>query len=301
MNDQKIVVIGSTNTDMVIICHKFPLPGETLLGGKFLLNPGGKGANQAVAAARLGGMVAFVAKIGNDVFGQQAMQQFEKEGISTDYIFSDPEHPSGVALITVDAKGENTIVVAPGANGNLTVADIEKAGVEISKASAVLIQLEIPGETVEYAIQLSAGYGKKVILNPAPAQPFSDTVFKHIYLFTPNETEAETYSGVKVTDRKSAEKAARILRDKGAQNIVVTLGSKGAFVFTESIAEIFPAPEVTAIDTTAAGDVFNGALAVAISRGDSIVEAVKFSIKAASVSVTKLGAQASAPYKNEIQ
>lgn len=300
MHEQKIVVIGSTNTDMVIKTRSFPLPGETLLGGEFFMNPGGKGANQAVAAVRLGGHVTFVAKIGNDLFGRQALEQFEKEGINTDYIMSDLDNASGVALITVDGSGENTIVVAPGANGNLTIEDIKNSKDEIEKAQVILIQLEIPMETVVYAIKISSEMGKKVILNPAPAQQFSDAVFKHIFIFTPNETEAETYSGIKVNDKTTAEKAAEVLKSKGIKNIVITLGAKGAYVSTDEVSELFPAPKVEAKDTTAAGDVFSGALAVAIAKGNTIVEAVKFSLLAASLAVTKMGAQSSAPFYKDL-
>ncbi len=300
MKKPNIVVIGSTNTDMVIKDNSFPLPGETILGDHFFMNGGGKGANQAVAAARLGGHVTFVSKIGNDVFGKQALEQFEKEGINTEYIFTDHENASGVALITVDAKGENTIVVAPGANGNLMVQDIEKSREEVERAHVVLIQLEIPMNSVEYAIKFCSKLGKKVILNPAPAQQLSNSVFEQLFMITPNETEAETYTGIKVDGPESAEKAAKILYNKGVKNIVITLGAKGAFIYSTGISKLLPAPKVEAIDTTAAGDVFSGAIAIAIARGDTLMKAVEFSLKAASISVTKVGAQASAPYKKEL-
>jgi ribokinase len=296
----KIVVIGSSNTDMVIKSDKFPLPGETILGGKFFMFPGGKGANQAVAAARLNGQVTFIARTGNDIFGKQAIGQFQKEGINTSFISTDSENPSGVALITVDGKGENTIVVAQGANGQLSEQDINKAIDTISEVDVVLVQLEIPIPTVAYAIKKSYDLGKKVILNPAPAQPISEEVLGCLYIITPNETEAEILTGIKVIDAASAARAAVELKRKGVQQVVITLGSKGAYIHTDSVSKLIAAPVVQAIDTTAAGDVFNGALAVATSEGFSIVSAVAFANAAAAISVTRMGAQASAPFRKEI-
>jgi ribokinase len=296
----KIVVIGSSNTDMVIKSDKFPLPGETILGGKFFMFPGGKGANQAVAAARLNGQVTFIARTGNDIFGKQAIGQFQKEGINTSFISTDSENPSGVALITVDGKGENTIVVAQGANGQLSEQDINKAIDTISEVDVVLVQLEIPIPTVAYAIKKSYDLGKKVILNPAPAQPISEEVLGCLYIITPNETEAEILTGIKVIDAASAARAAVELKRKGVQQVVITLGSKGAYIHTDSVSKLIAAPLVQAIDTTAAGDVFNGALAVATSEGFSIVSAVAFANAAAAISVTRMGAQASAPFRKEI-
>lgn len=296
----EIIVIGSINTDMVIKAQTFPLPGETLLGGDFFMFPGGKGANQAVAAARLGGQVAFVARIGNDVFGKQSLSQFGKEGIQTRYISTDPEAPSGVALITVDAKGENTIVVAPGANNRLSESDVDRALADLSDVDVALLQLEIPLATAIYAIQRLGEAGKRVILNPAPAQRLPDDLFAHLYLITPNQTEAQILTGVRVTDEASALQAASVLRQKGVQQVVLTMGSVGAFVLTEAGHVLLPAPVVEAVDTTAAGDVFNGALAVAVADGVPIEQAVTYACQAAAVSVTRLGAQASAPYRGEV-
>lgn len=186
-----IVVVGSCNTDMVINVDHLPAPGETILGGSFLMNPGGKGANQAVAAARLGGDVYFITKTGNDLFGKRAIEQYQEEGIHVDYIQSDPELPSGVALITVDKKGENVISVASGANGALLPKDIEDARTLIENCELLLMQLEVPVETVEFSARIAHEKGKKVILNPAPAQTLSDELLKNLYMIVPNETEAE--------------------------------------------------------------------------------------------------------------
>ncbi len=297
---KKILVIGSTNTDMVVKTDHLPAPGETILGGKFLMNPGGKGANQAVAAARLGGRVCFVSKTGSDIFGKQAIQNFENEGIDITYLLTDNKKPSGVALITVDKKAENCIVVAPGANMNLTEPDVGAALLKIKKSEIVLLQLEIPISTVEYAARIASEKKACVILNPAPATELSAGLLKCINIITPNETEAELLTGIKVTNENSAKKAALVLREKGVEIIIITRGSEGSFIYSDSVCKQIPAPKVKAIDTTAAGDTFNGALCVAIANDFDIEKAVDFANKAASVSVTRLGAQSSAPYKNEI-
>ncbi len=297
----RITVIGSSNTDMVIKTSKLPVPGETILGGTFFMNPGGKGANQAVAASRMGGKVSFLAKTGDDIFGKQAKQLFESEGINTDFLFTDQESPSGVALITVDSKAENCIVVAPGANSNLRIADIEIAREVIMRSEIILMQLEIPLETVMYVADIANKAGKKVILNPAPARELPDELLKKLYIITPNETEAELLTGIRVSDMVTAEQAAKILFGKGIKIVIITLGSKGAFYYSNDGFKIIPSPKVEAIDTTAAGDVFNGALAVAISEGLELEKAVDLANKAASVSVTRLGAQSSAPFRKEIK
>ena len=264
------------------------------------MNPGGKGANQAVAAARLGGKISFIAKTGDDVFGKQARQLFENENINTDYLVTDPGHPSGVALITVDAKGENCIVVAPGSNSYLSQADIDNAREEILRSNIVLMQLEIPIETVNYAANIAFDAGKKVILNPAPALQISDDLLSKLYLITPNETEAELISGIPVKDIDSATLAARDIHKRGVKVVIITLGSKGALLFTAEVVKLIPSPKVEAVDTTAAGDVFNGAIAVAIAEGFDLDQAVEFACKAAAISVTRMGAQSSAPYWKEI-
>jgi ribokinase len=300
MKNSSIIVVGSSNTDMVVLADHLPAGGETVLGGEFFMNPGGKGANQAVAASRLGGSVTFIAKIGNDIFGKQAVELFKKEGINTSYILEDPDHPSGIALITVNREGENCIVVASGSNANLRQGDIQKVKEVIQQAGIVLLQLEIPLSTVEYVVQIASAAGAKVILNPAPARTLPDALLGRLSIITPNETETEILTGIKIEDEESAERAAIKLREKGVDTVIITMGSRGAFVFNDDLCEIIPAHVVQAIDSTAAGDVFNGALAVALSENKSIYEAVYYACSAASISVTRRGAQASAPYKNEI-
>ncbi len=300
MSHKKILIVGSSNTDMVIQTRKFPSPGETILGGKFMMNAGGKGANQAVAAARLGGTVTFVGKIGDDIFGKQAVRQLEDEGINVDFVAVDRDNPSGVALITVDQKGENSIVVAPGSNGTLSPSDFDKALPELIKSEFVLIQLEIPIPTVEHIARISVQKQKRVILNPAPAAKLSDELLKNLYIITPNETEAELLTGIKVTDELSAFNAAKMIHEKGAEIVIITMGAAGAFFLNEEEWGIAPAPIVNAVDSTGAGDTFNGALTVALSEGKTIREAVIFANKAASISVTRSGAQSSVPFRKEL-
>jgi len=296
-----ILVVGSSNTDMVIKADHLPSPGETLIGGQFFMNPGGKGANQDVAAARCGGHVTFITKTGNDIFGREAIQLFKNEGINTSYVFSSEHHPSGVALITVDKKGENTIVVASGANANLTEKDIRSAETAIEGSSIVLMQLEVPLETVRYVAEVAKRINKIVVLNPAPACALPNDLLRNISIITPNETEAEVLTGINVRDMDGAMKAAENLSMKGVNTVIITLGSRGALVLHESTFTIIPAMEVNAVDTTAAGDVFNGVLVAALAEGKSILDSVSFACTAATISVTRLGAQASAPKRNEIE
>jgi ribokinase len=296
----KITIIGSSNTDMVIKSGHLPAPGETVLGGDFFMNPGGKGANQAVAAARLGGEVHFVCKVGKDVFGETALQQFKQDGINTQFVTQDPLAPSGIALINVDAKGENCITVASGANNCLSKGDIDAASEIFEAGDFVLTQLETPLETVVYAAKIAAKKGLKVVLNPAPAVELPAELFPHLYAITPNETEAQLLTGIPVNDLVSAEKAANILLHKGVQHVIITLGAEGALYKTAYETEHIPVAKVEAKDTTAAGDCFNGALVVGLSEGMSWTEAITFACKAASISVTRLGAQASMPRLEEL-
>ncbi len=300
-----VCVIGSSNTDMVIKADKLPAPGETVIGGHFLMNPGGKGANQAVAAARLSApgqdqSVTFVANVGNDVFGRQAHQQFEREGIRTDFVSTDRDEPSGVALIGVDSRGENCIMVASGANARLGQSQVAAALAAEPDSTVVLLQLETPLPTVEYAIRQSHARGMRVVLNPAPAQALDPAVLPCLYAITPNESEAELLTGVRVTDEATAQQAARWLHRAGVPNVVITLGSKGAYLSTATGAALILAPPVKAMDTTAAGDCFNGALAVALAENRPLPDAVAFACKAASISVTRMGAQASMPHRHEV-
>jgi ribokinase len=296
----KIIVAGSMNMDMVVKTSHIPQPGETVLGGTFFMNPGGKGANQAIAVARLGAEVAFIGKIGDDIFGRQSSQLFEDEGVDIAGLVADEDQPSGIALITVDEKGENSIVVAPGANARLYPEDVERSFENYPDAQILLVQLEIPLDTVQFAAELAKKQGVKVILNPAPANKSVPDFYKLIDIMTPNVTEAEMLTGVKITDSDSALVAAKKLRSFGVPTVIITLGSSGAILLDGEEFHHIAAPKVTAVDTTAAGDVFNGALAVAISEGKPLPEATAFACKAASIAVTKLGAQASIPYRNEV-
>ena len=300
MENKKIIVIGSSNTDMVIQSSRLPLPGETVLGGQFIMNPGGKGANQAVAAAKLNGKVTFIAKVGADIFGQEAIKGFQSHKINTDHTMVDKKSPSGVALIMVDEHGENCISVALGANASMQKTDIDNAKEVIEQASFVLIQLEIPIDVVEHTVALAHQKGVRVVLNPAPAQSLSDNLLSSLYIITPNETEAELLTGIKVESEKTARKAAKALKAKGVDIVIITLGSKGAYVLSEKEDKIIPCPKVKAVDTTAAGDTFNGALVVGLSEGMVLVDAIELAHKAAAYSVTKMGAQVSAPYRKYI-
>ncbi|MHC4424031.1 MAG: ribokinase [Planctomycetota bacterium] len=297
---KKIVVVGSSNTDMIIKVPHVPVPGETIIGGKFSTAAGGKGANQAVAAARAGGDVTFVARVGEDMFGRQARDGFVKDNINVDHVLTDKDAPSGVALIFVGEDGENSIAVASGSNANLSPSDVETASDAISSADILIMQLETPLETVQKAASIASENGVKVILNPAPAQALSDDILSHVSILTPNESEAELLTSIKVENEKDAAAAADALMAKGIETVIVTMGPKGAFVVTADSKEAVPGFSVKAVDATAAGDVFNGTLAVAIAEGKPLNEAVSFANAAAALSVTKLGAQPSAPTREEI-
>lgn len=296
----KIVVIGSANTDLVINTSRIPEPGETVLGGKFMMAAGGKGANQAVAAQRLGADVTFVACVGDDLFGRNSLENYRKEGMNTAFVSVKEGVPSGVASIFVDAKAENVIVVAPGANSELLKAEIDAATAEIASADFVLMQLETPMETVEFAATKAAEAGTRIVLNPAPAALLSDALLSKLWLITPNRTEAQLLTGLPVTNEQEAATAAEALAAKGVKNVVITLGSNGAYVLSQDFRGIVPATPVKAVDTTAAGDTFNGALCVALSEGRGIKDACTFAAKASAISVTRMGAQPSIPYRKEI-
>ncbi len=296
----KIIVVGSSNTDMVIQSARIPRPGETILGGTFFMNPGGKGANQAVAATRLGGDVHFICKVGKDVFGDMALSQFAQEGMHTEFVQQDSSLASGVALINVDSHGENSITVASGANAALKTADIDQAESLFCSGDVLLIQLETPLETVWYAIKKAHEKGLKVILNPAPAAEIPADVYPYIYTLTPNETETELLTGVQVDSLAKALEAAQILLNKGLQNLIITMGSRGAYFQSADTKLFIPTQSVEAVDTTAAGDCFNGALAVAISQGKDWEAGIRFACEAATRSVTQMGAQASMPYLTDL-
>lgn len=300
MKSGKIAVLGSTNTDMVITGRKIPVPGETVSGGKFLMNPGGKGANQAVAVARLSakkGACTFIAKVGNDLFGRDTAARLKRDGIVPRLVV-DAQEPSGTALILVDSRGQNVISVALGANGTLSPADIEPFRKDIEGASALVMQLETPIETVEWAAKAAREKGVTVILNPAPAKKLPKSLYRLVDWITPNETEAEILTGVKVVDAQSAAKAAAVLMRRGVGHVVITMGSKG--VYCAECDRIFPCRKVKAVDCVAAGDTFNGAFAVALAEGKNCADAIAFAQKAAAISVTRHGAQSSVPFRREI-
>ena len=300
MKTRKIVVLGSTNTDMVITGKKIPVPGETVSGGKFLMNPGGKGANQAVAVARLSakkGACTFVAKVGDDLFGRETAARLKRDGIVSRLVI-DKNEPSGTALILVDSKGQNVISVALGANGTLSPDDIAPFKKDIEDAAALVMQLETPIETVECAAKIAHDKGVTVILNPAPARKLPKSLYPLLDWITPNETEAEILTGVKVVDAASAAKAVEVLKKRGVGHVVITMGSKGAYC--GDCGKLFPCRKVKAVDCVAAGDTFNGAFAVALSEGKTCAEAIAFAQKASAISVTRPGAQSSVPYRKEI-
>lgn len=300
MSERKIIVIGSSNLDLVVRAGHIPAPGETIMGDSLRMIPGGKGANQAVAVARLGDGGTFVSKLGADLFGDQMREVLSQENLDTSYLLTDPDLPNGVALITVDDQGENSIVVAPGANGNLLPADLANVLPILDQAEIVLMQLETPIETVEFIAEYLADKKALFVLNPAPAGKLSDTLLSHVDLLTPNETEASILSGVQVVDLDSARCAAAKLKEKGVDRIIVTLGEKGALISENDDFILVEAEKVTPVDTTAAGDVFNGALCVALSEGKDLVSAVRFASSAAAISVTRMGAQSSIPMRSEI-
>jgi len=296
----RIVVLGSTNTDMVIRSRRIPVPGETVADGAFLMNPGGKGANQAVAVARLSkkkNACVFLAKVGNDLFGRETAARMKKDGIDA-RLTVDKKNPSGTALILVDAHGQNSIAVALGANGTFSPADVKPHASTIDSAAALLLQLETPLETVGWAATRAHRAGVPVILNPAPARKLPNKLLACVDWITPNETEAEILTGVKVTDAKSAARATAVLLKRGVKHVVITLGAKGCWYGDES--RILPAKKVKAVDCVAAGDTFNGAFAAALAEGSSPAEAIAFAQKAAAISVTRPGAQSSVPFRREI-
>lgn len=293
-----IVVLGSTNTDMVISGAKIPVPGETVCGGSFMMNPGGKGANQAVAVARLSArrrQCVFIAKVGDDLFGRDTARRLKAEGIDARLIV-DKTAASGTALILVDRKGQNCISVALGANGTLSLEDVAPFASDIERADALLLQLETPLETVLWAARTAHAKGVHVILNPAPAAKLPRELYACLDWITPNETEAELLTGVKVADLASARAAERVLKRRGVAHVAITLGAKGCY----AAGRIHPCVKVKSVDTVAAGDTFNGAFVVALAEGKGVDEAIAFAQAAAARAVTRPGAQSSVPFRREV-
>jgi ribokinase len=300
---KKILVVGSSNTDLVIKVPEIPRPGETLIGTEFRTFPGGKGANQAVAAARAGGDVVFIASVGDDPYGEEAIRGYKLDKINTENIKVCRGIPSGIAMITIAASGENAISVASGANAHLHPEDLDEAEEAFDEARIMLVQLETPLPTVLKAVRLCRELGTRVILNPAPATELPDEILACTDILTPNETEAERLTGIAVKNERDARAAANILHDRGVSTVIITMGREGAFLSDRAsgMAGMVPGFTVEALDTTAAGDVFNGYLAVALAEGKPLEEAVREAHAAAALSVQAMGAQSSIPGREETE
>lgn len=304
MKEKKtILVVGSANTDLVISAEHFPLPGETMFGHGFMTNHGGKGANQAVAAARLEGKTVFIGKLGNDQFGHSTVEMLKGEGIDVSALTLTDEAPSGVAVITTISSGENSIVLDSGANALLSAADIQAAESLFREGGIVLMQLETPVEALIEAAALGKKYGAYVVLNPAPApkEPLPEALLKNVDLLIPNETEAAYISGVEIKTEEDMTRAMDEIQKLGVKDVIITVGSKGVCARIDGQLIRVPAFKVKAVDTTAAGDTFCGALCVALSEGKALEDAIRFGNKASSISVTRRGAQMSMPHLSEIE
>ncbi len=297
----EIIVIGSINTDMVVKTSSLPQPGETVLGDEFLMSGGGKGANQAVAAARLGAQVSMVGCVGNDMFGERAKSDLSAESINCQHVAQSKQNASGVALISVDSTGENQIVVSPGANSDVSLDQVSIALESCTNNAIVLLQLEIPLQVVAHALELCRARNLRVILDPAPAQPLSGELLNGVFLLTPNETEAQQLTGITITDNDSARAVAEQLLQLGVSNVALTLGKAGVVLANDDETKLIEAVTVDALDTTAAGDCFNGALACALSQNQSLEDSVSFGCKAAAVAVSRLGAQDAMPHQTELE
>lgn len=296
-----IAIVGSLNMDLLIGSPHLPLPGETVIGGDLQTLPGGKGANQAVAAARLGGSVAMIGRVGSDDFGTALRRNLESAGVDTAALLTDPTAPSGVALITVDPEGQNTLVISSGANRRFNSTDVDAARHLISSARVLVAQLEIDLAAVKHALAIAREAGVRTILNPAPAQPLDPAVICLCDLLVPNEVEAFQLTGIPVKDTHSAEKAAPLLRRRGAGAVIITLGPKGALLCAENGTREFPAFPVQAVDTTAAGDAFVGALAVALAEDRPLEDAILEGCAAGALAATRPGAQPSLPNRQQVE
>jgi len=295
-----VVVVGSYNTDLTIKTGRIPRPGETVIGGIFSRGGGGKGANQAVAAARAGAGVSFVGRVGIDALGKEGIERLTREHIDSRYVIQDPDYPTGVAFIIVDERGENSIVVASGANGRLGPPDVETALDAIASAGVLLVQLESPMDAVQSAIRLARRNGALVILNPAPAQPLERALLQEVDVLTPNRVEAEMIAQRMIAGEASLRDAAQVILGDGAQHVIITLGQKGVYAASRERMELLPAYAVQTMDSTGAGDVFSGSLAAFLAGGMTMGEALRMAIAASSLSVTRMGTQAAAPLRSEI-
>jgi len=291
-----VVVVGSFMMDLIVRADRMPKEGETIVGKEFQRAPGGKGANQAVAAARLGGNVTMIGRVGDDLFGQDQIQSLKAAGIETRYITVDPEAPTGVGSITLDdSSGNNRIIIIPGANMRCTPEDVQRADDALRAADVILLQLEIPIEVNRYVLKRARELGKPVIFNPAPARPLDRELLELATVVTPNETEAEALTGIEIRSVEDAERAALALRNQGVQTVIITLGGKGSLLYDASGPVLAPTWPVEVVDTTAAGDAFNGAFAVAYAKGMPMAEALRFANAAGALTVTGMGAQPSIP------
>lgn len=292
----KILVLGSINMDLVVRVHQIPGPGETVIGGDFETFPGGKGANQAVAASRMGGEVTMVGRVGNDDFGNLLIQGLIEDRVRTTYVIKDSKASTGIAMIAVDPSGQNIIMVASGANAKVSAEDVSNARDLMREADLLLVQLECPLDTVSRAIDLAKAYGVDVVLNPAPAQPSLETLLSKVDYLTPNQTELTILSG-----ETDMERGIEKLKGWGVKNLIITMGANGIRVVNEEIDQLIPGYEITAIDTTAAGDALNGALAVGLAEGKSLSEAVCYGNAAGALAATKRGAQPSLPTREDVE
>ena len=297
----KVVVVGSLNMDAVMMVPRFPKTGETVMGGRFFTSTGGKGVNQAIAANRADGEVTLIARVGDDILGLRAIEQLQKDGIHVEHVIKDAKMPTGCASVFLTEKGEKISAMASGANANLSPEDIESVKEMIGKNDVMLIQLETPIETIQKAASVAMQYNVKVVLKPSPPRTLSDDVLRYVSVLTPNQSEMELLTGIRIHDHQSAEEAGRMLIAKGIESVVLTLGAKGSFLIDAGGVEHIPSFNVKTVDNTGVGDIFNGVLAVAIAERKIIREAVRYASAAAALSVTRLGGQISAPRKEEIE